>query len=755
MNTFIEKTLKRIILVGIFAVPFLAFLVPASLFFPFITGKNFAFRIIVEFIFAAWVLLALYREAYRPKYSWIMTAAAAFTGIIFVADLLGANQLQSFWSNYERMEGFVGLIHVFAFFVVIGSFLTRNLWQKYIQTFLISSAFMSFYGFLQLTGKITINQGSSRLDATFGNSAYLGIYMLFNIFLAAYLLVREKKGSGMKWLYWPIIILDFVIMYYTATRGVLLGFLGGVIFSAILVALFEKKHPAVKKGVAGVLVAIVAVVGLFFIFKNSSLVKNSPVLSRMASISLSDGDTQARFMVWSMAIDGFKERPILGWGQDNFNLVFNKYYNAKMFDREQWFDRAHDIFLDWLIAGGIFGLLSYLFLFVSGVVLVWRPETDIPKGSLLFRFKHILTRYFSGEESDKVLENSILTGLFVAYFINNIFVFDNLYSYILFFSVLALLHSRHAVPFGRLVSTGAVLKSEKDNDLSFMYPGITAAVVLMFVLYVVNIKPIQANALLIEAVRPSSGGFSQENIDSFENALSYGTFGNGEIREQLIQTSMRAKGASNVSDDLKQKLFNLARREALLQISDDSEDARAEMFAGMLFYNYGMTSDAVAHFERAHELSPQKQAINANLILAYVNESKMAEAFELAKTSYESEPRNPDAARVYAIAALASGDQKLSDKIMTENFGSPLVYDDNFINIYALLGNYDRVIAILEKELAKNTDNPQLQIRLAAAYATAGDRGKGIEILRGIIAKHPDFAEQGQTYIDMIRQGKI
>ena len=40
VNTF----LKRLVLVGIFAVPFIPLIVSSGMFFPFITGKNFSFR---------------------------------------------------------------------------------------------------------------------------------------------------------------------------------------------------------------------------------------------------------------------------------------------------------------------------------------------------------------------------------------------------------------------------------------------------------------------------------------------------------------------------------------------------------------------------------------------------------------------------------------------------------------------------------------------------------------------------------------
>ena len=50
--------LKAVVIAGLFAVPFLTLYVENDYFFPFITGKNFWFRILVDISFAAWVILA-------------------------------------------------------------------------------------------------------------------------------------------------------------------------------------------------------------------------------------------------------------------------------------------------------------------------------------------------------------------------------------------------------------------------------------------------------------------------------------------------------------------------------------------------------------------------------------------------------------------------------------------------------------------------------------------------------------------------
>ena len=61
--------LKVIVFGGLFIIPFLTLHVADSYFFPYITGKNFDFRIIVDLVFVAWVVLALADAKYRPRFS--------------------------------------------------------------------------------------------------------------------------------------------------------------------------------------------------------------------------------------------------------------------------------------------------------------------------------------------------------------------------------------------------------------------------------------------------------------------------------------------------------------------------------------------------------------------------------------------------------------------------------------------------------------------------------------------------------------
>ena len=219
---------------------------------------------------------------------------------------------------------------------------------------------MGIYALLQLAGKLAIHQGNSRLDATLGNATYLAVYMLFHIFIAAMFALRETTGKTMRYVYGAVALLDLFILYHTATRGAILGFLGGAFITSALLIFWNRENRLIRNAAIGIIAVVILSVGSVLVFRNSDFMKNNPVLSRFTSISLTETTTKSRFLIWNMSWQGVKEHPILGWGQENYIVLFNKYYDPKMYQQEPWFDRSHNVFFDWLVSGGILALLAYL-----------------------------------------------------------------------------------------------------------------------------------------------------------------------------------------------------------------------------------------------------------------------------------------------------------------------------------------------------------------------------------------------------------
>ncbi len=721
-----ETLLRRVVLVGLFALPFIALFISNFLFFPFITGKNFAFRIIVEIIFVAWVYLALMSEKYRARFSLLLASFAAFIGVMAFATLFSENPEKSFWSNFERMEGYITLLHLFAYFVVAGSILSlAKLWERFFNVSIGVSLLVAGYGYLQLFGLVKIMQSSVRVEATLGNSSYLAIYMIFHIFLAAILLARRFENKGLRYLYIGTILIETVILYHTATRGAILGFLGGALLSAALIALFERRRPLLRNSAAGAIAVVVLLVGGFFAVRDASFVAESPVLSRFSEITLGESGVNARLVVWGMAWEGAKERPLFGWGQESFNFVFNKQYDPRLYAQEQWFDRVHNVFFDWLIAGGFLGLFAYLSLFAAALWYLWFHKR--------------------AEPAFTIEERALFTGLLGAYFFHNLFVFDNIVSYLLFATVLSYLHHRTAGWKAPLFTASI------DHGTLTRVAAPALSILLFFSLYFFNWSGLASAYTLLQALKPY--GNIAVNTQLFEKALAYDSFGTQEAREQLIALTPGVLG-STVDPAAKQAFAGLALSEIEKQVNERPGDARSMMFLGTLLDTTGQSDRAVTVLTSAIPLSPRKQQLYLALGSAYLNKGDTEKALSNIRHAFELAEENEDARLAYATALVYAREWAAAEKLLVEGFGTAIVPDDRLLRAYVTTKQFGKAIAIAEARVAASPANAQYRVSLAGFYVDAGRRTDAIAALRKAIELDPSFKSQGEYYIGEIEAGR-
>lgn len=710
-----RDTLKFIILTAIFATPFICLYVAQGMFFPFITGKNFTFRILVEVMLGAWMLLMFLDASYRPRFTWVLGAATAFLAVITLADLFGANPYKSFWSNYERMEGLIAHAHLFLYFLIAGTVLQHErLWTWFWRTSLGVSMIVAIHAFSQLAGSADIHQSADRLDATFGNATYLAVYALFHMGIAIFFYVRDGARNSLRWLYLVIAAVNFIVLYYTQTRGALLGVIGGAFLALLLVALFDRERREWRKYAAVGMLGLVALIAAFFVFKDSEFVKNQPTLQRMATISLEDATTQARFNIWKMSWEGFKERPILGWGQDNFLYVFSKHYIPAMWKQEPWFDRSHDVFFDWLIAGGALGLLAYLSMFAAALWYIW----------------------FGRKKVFSVPERAILTGILAGYFIHNIFVFDNLTSYIVFFGILAYIHALHTEE-PETTHSHQHKKKGNDGELEGADLVIAAAVALALtagLVYFANIRNIQANLALISAIRPETAllddGKGGKTI-AMKEVLDRGLFGSIEALEQLLQMAITTADP-RVPPDISKQFYELTAAEVEKVLARDPENLRIRSFAAMFYGRFGQYERAREHFEKAIALSPRRQSTYLDYAMLEIANRNYAHAEELARTAFELDTRNPDARTIYSAALIYSGKFTQADEVSGgfDEYSRQRRYDSRIVNAYGNMGQYDQVVTLINEKIARGEALARDWLALGGSLLELGKRAEGEEALK-------------------------
>lgn len=791
----IKKILLNISVICLFLIPFFPLLVSNSNFFPFITGKAFLFRFLVEVAFASWVVLAFMDSKYRPRLTKTTYAVLFFALITLVADIFGVNPLRSIWSNFERMEGWVAIIHLVAFYFVmngiLGNYNTNKIsWHRWFSANLGVASVIGVYGLLQLVNVLEIHQGSSRIDATLGNSAYMAVYLLFVFGFSVFMLISDRKPWSFKLagtkdanmlMFWSFIILSIVLLaitnsasfsinqqsvsdvffnniktfvnsnpllflfglvivalivtfpfkilpilfvyliFQTQTRGTIIGLIGGTVIALVINSFLSFKKNKFSFWISTTAIGLILVsIVTFWSFRDSSFVKNNEILNRLATISLSDVKTQARGYIWPMAVKGALERPVLGWGQENFNYIFNAKYEPAMYAQEQWFDRAHSVFLDWFVASGFIGLVAYLFLYFLLFVNIWKSSLTL-------------------------LEKSVLTGLVSGYFIHNIFVFDNIASYIMFFALLAFADSQSQ-------NKSKVLFGSKSFDKDFVEYVVLPIVVVCFILtfYFVQYRLIRANSLLVDSLVSCSNG-GRPDASKFAKALSINsTTANQEIREQLLTCSYRIINSPQIPSSIKEEFFKLSMEEIQNQINTSPKDARIYVLGGAFMNNISQYTEAVSLLEKANELSPNKQSIIYELVTSYLNLNiKQEEAIELMKQAYQSSPKNNEAKKAYATTLITVGKEAEAKELFKdspEDLISPQV-----AQVYINKKQFYKAIEIFKILIKNDPKDLNLRSQLAQIYIAAGQKYNAIETLRTISNDYPEYKEQVENAIKQIK----
>ena len=408
--------------------------------FPFVVGKIIFFRVMVELalLFFALAVIAsersergnLLMRLLRSFHSLAMTnkivsAVTIFVVIFSLSGFLGADSANSFWSNYVRGEGIFQMWHYYAFFIlVVLLFRDEKDWRRLLVFFITAGGLSLLLGIIPWLQAYHMD---TRFKGAIGNPAFTAVYLLFMLFFSLYLLVNLKLritdyGLSKKILLsirnpqFVIFLIALVFVFLTGTRGAFLGLMAGGIVAILITGLRKGLKFLKFKSLAKAIISLVAgicALGLLFYFQPF----------RIFQISFKEETAQTRFWIWQSAFKGWRERPILGWGSENFSEVFDKYFDQRHGSadegKEVWIDRAHSVFFGYLAETGILGLLAYLG--------IWAAYYFKLFGSF-------------GWNSDKLGSRLLFLIFPFVYLVQGSFIFELLPAYIGLFVLLALVN---------------------------------------------------------------------------------------------------------------------------------------------------------------------------------------------------------------------------------------------------------------------------------------------------------------------------
>ncbi len=643
----IGKFLIDLILVATFLSLLTPLILSADFFFPFVGPKSLYFMALAEIIFFSWLILIFIEPKYRPKFNLVLFSLVVYLFVLILASIFGVNPSYSFWSKHERMTGVLMHLHLFGFFLVLSSVFEKEDFEK----FFLASVFVAILA--ALYALVNLKNPTMRGGGTIGNESFLGTYLLFNLFFALYL-IFETKDFLKRFSIFSFLILAFSIcaigvnfeglsfsqkisffFFKSGARAAKISFFGGLVllFFLWLIA-SEKKIFKIFGFLCLISSLLLAGYSFFSFFKPESFVKNL--------VEKEVGSFGGRFPVWRGAWEGFKERPILGWGPENFEFSFVKHFDPCLFlpecGGEIWFDRAHNIIFDTLISSGILGLISYLLIF----------------GVLFF----VLWKNFLKKRIDFWLA-SIFTSLFVSYFVQNLTVFDMISSYLMFFLSLSF-----------VASLEKEIKSyEKQTSL---HPLILTFVSLSFLIcftFFVILPTISSKSVILAIKAPP---FSKKRILFEKRALSLSPLGKVQIRQFFAENFISAfYSTSTLSSQGAIEELEFLIEELKKSVKENPLDFRSLLRLGQhlnILANFDQKRifEAQEILEKAIQVSPKNQQGYWTLAQNLISQGKFTEAIDLAQKALNLEPELETAHSVLIQILKLSGEIDLAKKKLEE-----------------------------------------------------------------------------------------
>jgi len=703
--------------------------------FPFITVKVIFFRILVEVSLFFYILLVFRCPEFRPRYNILNLTVFIFVSVITVVSIFGVDLYRSFWGNIERGEGLLTLYHLFALFLILSNILrTKKYWKNIFHIVVFVSVLSSVYALFQLLGfSFVIHGGQNRLSSTIGNPAFFAGYLIFGIYLAAYM-YKQVKPKLFKVYYLAVILFQIFILIRTETRGSLLGLIGGLLV-ALVISVFLSKDKKIRVMVVVSLITVVVFGSGIWLFRESEPVKKVAVVNRLATISLTDITTESRLYTWDSSWRGFKDRPLLGYGWENYSVAFNKYFHAEIFrdhGSQIWFDRAHNIVFDILVTSGILGLASYLSIFIAILLVLWK---------------------FLKKEND-VFTFALIIGLYVAYFIQNLFVFDVLATYLSLFIILS---------FTVFLSRDDLDKDQVKNisfDMSVV-GRVVGGIILLFLLglsiFEFNIKPLRVNKMGVDALILSARGKKGDATKVFEKAIAMGTNQTVEIRQKYAELVLEMNRI-NPSDSNIDKLFIHSISEIKNSIKEHPRDVQNYLFL-MVLYNASDRFDKtridylLEAGEKALELSPTRPQIYYEIGQAQLSRGKYDEGVQAFKMALELQPEVFESGWNLALAyAMAGKDEALVKQIEElEKRGFNVRTKQNLRSlslIYFEVKNYTKLVEVHEELVELSPNDATAWVRLGSAYQTVGDLKKAKDAIEMAVELDSSLSEQAKVFMN-------
>ncbi len=732
----LSKYLYRFIVIGLYAALLMPFIYIDNLIFPFITGKVFIFQILIEVLLAACLLLIYLDRSFLPKQSLVLISVFLFLISIILSTIFSYDPDRSFWGNYERMSGTFTLLHFVAyFFILVGILRTPLTWKRYLTAAVALSGVQAVIGIAQYySTNLLLTAGGGRIWGTLGNYIYLATYAIFHIFIGAMLLAEagnKSPSSKSKWsrvVFGGLIFLNVVVLYLSGTRGGYVGFLSGLSLVAII-SVFVAKNKKVKLIFISALILVILFMVMGRVYRSTKFARSLPIVGPLLNLDIKADTGFTRLIGWQLALKGWQDKPIFGWGPENYYYAFNKHFDPRSLERgyyETWFDRPHNIVFDVLSTQGLVGLLTYLSIFVSIFIVSWRA----------WRQKIILGWQFA-----------LSLGGVGAYFTQNLFVFDQPSSFLLFYLFIAYFHS---LADGERKSIEMV--KNENQKRSSIYLAILLGVGVLWLGYQSVLKPWKAGVTSIAAERLLTTDFNQA-FAIYRRATEIETPYKDDIQVSLARIVHERAGTDAIFiRDNKEKIdFTVSEVKKFIEIHPNDVYpymALAQLYGLLAIIDPQYFAPAEEALARAALLSPKRQQIYFVWARFKVMQKDYTQAHELIQKTIDFDPQVSETYWYQALIYNSEANDAKALEYMKEARKRGYGWKNTteaflFGRLLEINKDYDQIPQVL-KEIISLDSKAENYYYLATAYQRLGKNEEAQRALGKAVETDPNILQKMQ-----------